>query len=60
MTETNYQVHVHQYKNGALLGQIKQNNEVVKEIWQDPVMNPKVTLHLLRKQVEMMAWTDKI
>jgi len=60
MSDKNYKVHVHQYKNGAILGQIKDNDVVVKEIWQDPVMNPKVTLHFLRKQVEMMVWLDRI
>jgi hypothetical protein len=60
MTDITYQIHVHQYKNGALLGQIKDKDTIVAEIYQEPVLNPKVTLHLLRKQVEMMVWTDKV
>jgi hypothetical protein len=58
--EKNYQVRVKQYKTGALMGQIIDNGEVIKEIWQDPILNPRVTLYLLRKQVEIMAWTDKL
>lgn len=58
--DINYQIHVHQYKNGALRGDIKDGETLVSEIYQEPVMNPKVTLHLLRQQVEIMVWTNKI
>jgi hypothetical protein len=60
MTEKSYQIHVHQYKNGALCGQVKDAETIIAEIYQEPVLNPKVTLHLLRKQVEMMVWMDKV
>jgi len=51
-----FNVHVHQYKTGALGAEVKENGVVVKEIWQDAIMSPKITLFLVRKQVEFEAW----
>lgn len=60
MNDKSYQIHVHQCKNGSLIGQVKDKDSIVAEIYQEMVLNPKVTLHLLRKHVEIMVWTDKI
>lgn len=60
MSGGSYQVHVQTYKNGSMRGEIKENDVVLRELYQDWTLNPNITRHLLRKQVEWMVWMDRV
>ena len=52
-----YHVDIHQLKNGNLKADVKLGDTIVKEIWQSPFLSPKVTLYLLKKQIEFFCIT---
>jgi 16S rRNA U1498 N3-methylase RsmE len=58
----NYPVKVSRMKNGAFLAAITNDKgEVLKEIYSHyPEMGEKANIFLLKKQVEILVWTDKI
>lgn len=58
----NYPVKVSRMKSGAYLAAITNDKgEVLREIYSHyPELSEKVNLFLLKKQVEILVWTDKI
>ena len=61
-SQVNYPVKVSRSKNGAFFAAITNDKgETVTEIYSHyPELGEKANLHLLKKQVEILVWTDKL
>jgi hypothetical protein len=58
----NYPVKVSRTKKGAFLATITNDKgETIKELYSHhPELNEKANIFLLKKQVEILVWTDKL